>query len=71
MKAGVIVVAELHLNDAKPNVNPTNPRFLLEHGELREMFDDWEIEHYYERADEDGHHHDAAHLIARKPYLKN
>ena len=71
VKPGGIVVAEIHLNDGKPNVNPTNPRFLLERGELREIFDDWEIEHYDERADEDGHHHDAAHLIARKPDLNN
>jgi len=71
VKPGGIVIAEIHLNDGKPNVNPTNPRFLLERGELRETFGDWEIEHYDERADEDGHHHDAAHLIARKPDLKN
>jgi len=71
VKPGGIVVAEIHLNDGKPNVNPINPRFLLERGELREIFDDWEIEYYDERADEDGHHHDAAHLIARKPDLNN
>jgi tellurite methyltransferase len=67
VKPGGIVVAEIHLNDGKPNVNPTNPRFLLERSELRKIFSDWKIEHYEERADEDGHHHDAAHLIARKP----
>lgn len=67
VKPGGIVVAEIHLNDGKPNVNPTNPKFLLERGELCEIFGDWEIEHYHERPDEDGHHHDAAHLVARKP----
>ena len=62
------VVAAIHLNDGKPDAKPHNPAFLLERSELRDLFSDWEIEHYHEgAADESGHHHDTAYLIARKP----
>ena len=67
VKPGGLVVAEIHLNDGKPNLNPANPKFLLERGELQKIFGAWEIQHYSETPDPHGQHHDAAHLIARKP----
>jgi len=68
VKTGGTVVAAIHLNDGKAEARPSNPRFLLEPGELREFFRDWEIGHYREGAsEEEGHHHDTAFLIGRKP----
>jgi tellurite methyltransferase len=68
VKSGGILVAAIHLNDEKPEAQPSNPAFLLEPGELREEFRDWEIQYYHEgESDEEGHHHDTAYLIARKP----
>lgn len=70
VKSGGTVVAAIHLNDQKPETRPANPAFLLEPGELRKEFGDWEIQHYHEgESEEDGHHHDTAYLIARKPLL--
>jgi SAM-dependent methyltransferase len=68
VKAGGSVVAAIHLNDGKADAKPHNPAFLLDPGELRDLFSDWEITYYREgRSDEGGHHHDTAYLIARKP----
>ncbi len=68
LKAGGSVVAAIHLNDNKPAARPSNPAFLLEPGELREFFRDWETDYYHEGAsDEGGHHHDTAYLISHKP----
>ena len=68
VKTGGTVVAAIHLNDGKAEARPSNPSFLLEPGELREFFRDWEIGHYREGAsEEEGHHHDTAFLICRKP----
>lgn len=72
IRAGVkikgTVVAAIHLNDEKPAAQPSNPAFLLEPGELREVFRDWELQYYREGAsDEQGHHHDTAYLISHKP----
>lgn len=68
VKRGGTVVAAIHLNDGKKDVKPANPAFLLEPGELKQLFADWEITYYREgESDEGGHHHDTAYLIARKP----
>jgi tellurite methyltransferase len=70
VKNGGMVVAAIHLNDGKPEARPRNPAFLLEPGELRRLFCDWEIDYYQEGAsDEEGHHHDTAFLICRKPLI--
>ena len=67
VKTGGTVIAAIHLNDGKAEARPSNPSFLLEPGELREFFRDWEIGHYREGAsEEEGHHHDTAFLICRK-----
>ncbi len=68
VKPGGTVVVAIHLNDAKPAAQPSNPAFLLEPGELREIFRDWELQYYHEGAsDEAGHHHDTAYLISHRP----
>src|SRR5687768_14519363 len=68
VKRGGTVVAAIHLNDGKEDAKPSNPAFLLERGELKQLFADWEITYYREgESDEGGHHHDTAYLIARKP----
>ena len=70
VKTGGAVVVAIHLNDGKPGARPCNPAFLLEPGEFREFFRDWQIEHYREGAsDEEGRHHDTAFLICRKPLI--
>lgn len=68
VKAGGAVVAAIHLNDGKEDARPRNPAYLLEPGELKQLFAGWEITYYHEgESDEGGHHHDTAYLIARKP----
>ncbi len=70
-KPGGAFVAAIHLNDGNPDAKPHNPAFLLEPGELKTLFSDWEITYYREGAsDESGHHHDTAYLIARKPVAR-
>ena len=67
VKPGGAFVAAIHLNDGNPDAKPYNPAFLLEPGELKTLFSDWEITYYHEGpSDEGGHHHDTAYLIARK-----
>ena len=68
VKPGGTVVAAIHLNDGKQDAHPANPAFLLEPGELKQLFADWKITYYREgESDEGGHNHDTAYLIARKP----
>ena len=68
VKPGGALVAAIHLNDGNVEAKPQNPAFLLERGELKVLFSDWEITYYHEGpSDEGGHHHDTAYLIARKP----
>jgi len=68
VKPGGTVVAAIHLNDGKQDAKPVNPAFLLNPGELKQLFADWEITYYREgESDEGGHHHDTAYLIARRP----
>jgi len=68
VKPGGAFVAAIHLNDGNAEAKPHHPAFLLEPGELKTLFSDWEITYYHEGpSDEGGHHHDTAYLIARKP----
>lgn len=68
VKPGGAFVAAIHLNDGNTGAKPHNPAFLVEPGELKKLFSDWEITYYQEcPSDEGGHHHDTAYLIARKP----
>lgn len=68
VKPGGALVAAIHLNDGNMHAKPHDPAFLLERGELRSLFSDWEITYYHEGpSDEGGHHHETAYLIAHKP----
>ena len=68
VKPGGMVVAAIHLNDGKQDAKPANSAYLLESGELKQLFADWKITYYREgESDEGGHHHDTACLIARRP----
>ena len=68
IKQGGTFVAAIHLNDGNPVAKPHNPAFLLQPGELKTLFSDWEITYYHEGpSDEGGHHHDTAYLIALRP----
>jgi len=71
VKPGGTFVAAIHLNDGNPAAKPHNPAFLLDPGELKALFSDWEITYYHEGpSDEGGHHHDTAYLVARKPVAR-
>jgi SAM-dependent methyltransferase len=71
LRAGGHVVAAVHLVDEDTEKQTGNPDFLLQPGELRAEFSDWEIVHYHETQlnDEDAgdHHHRTAEIVARKP----
>lgn len=42
---GGVFVAAIHIVDDSPDVRPMNPAFFLDAGELRAMFEGWEILH--------------------------
>lgn len=48
VRAGGHFVAAIHMVDDAPDIRPMNPDFLLEPGELRAIFQGWQIEHYHE-----------------------
>ena len=70
LRPGGACVAAIHLLDehAEPQMNPA---YLLQPGELRTLFADWRIDHYYETTAHDTdagqHRHRTAELIAFKP----
>lgn len=70
VRTGGTLVAAIHMVDESPDIKPMNPDFLLEPGELREFFSDWEIEHYHETPTHDmdagDHTRRTAEIIARK-----
>jgi tellurite methyltransferase len=64
VRPGGLFVAAIHVHTAPGEEG----RYLLEPGELRDVFSDWEIVHSREGpAAESEHRHGAAELIARKP----
>lgn len=70
VRPGGLFVAAIHMVDTSPDVRPMNPDFLLEPGELRAVFDDWQIEHYHETPlhdrDPGEHTRRTAEIIAKK-----
>jgi SAM-dependent methyltransferase len=70
LRRGGLFVAAIHMVDDSPEVKPMNPDFLLETGELRELFGGWEIEHYHETelhdTDAGDHTRRTAEIIARR-----
>jgi len=63
---GGMVVAAIAMVDDAPDITPMNPAFLLQPGELRAMFDGWEIVHASETR-KTAHARLTAELIARRP----
>jgi len=64
VRPGGLFVGAIHFRSARDEQG----RFLLEPGELRALFSDWEILHSREgAAAESGHRHGVAELIARRP----
>jgi SAM-dependent methyltransferase len=45
---GGLVIASIAMIDAAPDVKPMNPAYLLNPGELRSFFEDWEVIWYFE-----------------------
>lgn len=60
VKPGGLFVGMLHRFDGTPG------RYLLESGELRELFAGWKIVYYSERPPEGGHRRATAAIVARK-----
>jgi tellurite methyltransferase len=72
LKAGVrpggTMVAAIHMVHDDPQARQMNPDFLLDPGELRSTFSDWNIDYYHEgHWDNSDHKHRDAEIIARKP----
>lgn len=72
VRPGGLFVAAIHTIDEDPSAASMNPDFLLDPGELRERFRDWDVLHYHET---EGHDRDAgehtrrsAEIIARRPH---
>jgi SAM-dependent methyltransferase len=66
VKPGGLFAAAIHVRTSPDEKG----RFLLQPGELRSLFADWEVLHSTEgEAAETGHHHGTAELIARRPTL--
>jgi len=70
IKSGGAFIAAIHIVGAKDDEEHTNKTFLMEEGELREVFKDWDIVHYYETSlvddDKGEHHHRTAEIVAFK-----
>lgn len=71
IKPGGTVIAAIHFVDDSSSDDPGNHPYMLEAGELRTFFPDWEILHYHETGDIDTdagqHHKRTAELVARRP----
>ena len=68
--SGGIVVYETFTVDQAQFGRPKNPDFLLKHGELAELFADWQILHSFEGvvdANNDAGKQAVAQIVARKP----
>lgn len=62
------LIAAIHMIDDSPNLQPMNPAFLMEPGELRHEFEGWKIEHYLEgKSTDSNHERRTAEIIAQKP----
>lgn len=72
LKPGGIFIAAIHFADDATKDDPVNHPYMLDAGELKSYFSDWEIIHYHETGDidTDAGQHDkrTAELIARRPH---
>ena len=70
VRSGGTFIGSIHIVDDEPDAHEMNPAFLLNPGELKQLFADWEIIHYHEgRWDDPEHKHHDAEIVARKPEL--
>ena len=70
LRPGGMIVFETFLTDQRRLGHPTNPAFLLEHGELAARFDDFDILAYREgRCDTESGPAFLAQMLARRPAL--
>jgi SAM-dependent methyltransferase len=71
IKPGGVLLAAIHFADDASRDDPSHHPYMLDAGELRTYFRDWEIIHYHETHDTDTdagqHHKRTAELIARRP----
>lgn len=68
LKPGGTFVAAIHTVDERPGIHHMNPRYLLEPGELRRAFEDFEILSWREGDPRDEmHRRMTAEIVARKP----
>ena len=65
VRAGGLVAFVLPMIDDTPGLKPMNPDFLVEAGEVRSWFEDWEILEYSEKSEAPGRN--VAQLFARRP----
>ena len=68
LRPGGVLIAETFTNEQASLGHPKNPRFLLDHGELRELVAGLEVEHYREglMSYSDGAKSFRASIVARK-----
>lgn len=64
VKPGGLVIYETFTVDQPQFGRPTNPNFLLRHGELLDTFANWDILEHWEGID---HERATAHIVARRP----
>jgi len=64
---GGIVIAVIALVDDDPHVKPMNPVYLLNRGELRSYFEDWELAWYFEGKSEHDTRRSTAEIVVRRP----
>jgi len=61
-------ICVIPLLDDSPEARPMNPDYLLNPGELKSIFQGWEIVHWFEGIrPESGHKRSVAEIVARKP----
>lgn len=66
IRPGGLVYYETFTRDNRKFGRPNNPEFLLKQDELKEVFEDWDVLHYFE-GEMDNPGRAIANIIARKP----
>lgn len=68
LRSGGYLIAAIHMKDDSPDLQPMNPAFLMNPGELKQEFEGWKIEHYLEgKSTDTNHERRTAEIIAQKP----
>lgn len=69
IRVGGLAAFALPMHDRTVGVEPMNPDFLVESGELRSWFEDWEILEHKEDREAEGRRR-VAQLVARRPFRR-